>query len=261
MIAGDDITLGAEDVIRNTRQTLAAYDDGVFGVSEVQAAALASWRDVKNRIAETNVLSPFNLTINEFVQIGRDKFGDPKFTELVQRIEVESLLKCQMLICGFDQNLIPSLLVCDDDHPCSDYTRADFMAIGSGHTAAISSLAFHNYTRERTVAEAVYQVCAAKFMAERSGAAGVGRDTLVLCLDETGRKKWIFKGHIEMIRALWEREGQPRIPPTNQIVDTIEPILKHQKWIREAGPLPPRATKRSPRHAKRGRKRQPPSRA
>jgi hypothetical protein len=229
MIAGEDITRGVEDVIRDARATLSAYGNEPFGIAEVQAAVLGAWRDAQNRLATSMVLGPFGLTLQDFLKAGRSKFGDAKFSELTERIQIESLLKCQMLICGFDQNNIPGLFVCDDEIRCADFTRADFTAVGSGHPAATSSLAFHGYTRDVTLAEAVYQVCAAKFMAEKS--LGVGSETLVLCLGEDGKTKWIFKSHIKQIRTIWERDGRPRMPTKDVIAQTIQPILDHQEWV------------------------------
>jgi hypothetical protein len=111
-----------------------------------------------------------------------------------------------------------------------DRTRADFAAIGSGNTAALASLSVDDYNRQRHLAEAVYHVCAAKFMAEASRAPGVGKATLVLCMRPDGKTKWIFKTHIEWIRRCWDEHGRPRVPSDEQIEQVIQPILTQQEW-------------------------------
>ena len=143
MIAGDDVTRGVEDVIRAARATLRVYDDTPPNILEVQAALIGAWRDTQNRLGENAVLNPFRATVDEFRRRGREQFGDAKFAELAERLQHESRLECQLLACGFDANKIPSLLVCEDDVLCRDFTRADFVAIGTGHTTAIANLAFH----------------------------------------------------------------------------------------------------------------------
>jgi len=227
MIAGDDITRGVEDVIRAARATLAAYEDEAPGVPEVRAALLGAWRDVQNQRAETAVLNPFRLTIEQFLHM-RKQLGTATFLELAEQIRLTSKLECQLLACGFDKNKVPALLVCADDSGCRDFTRADFVAIGSGDTSAVATLAFQRYTRQSSVAAAIYHVCAAKFMSE--GAPGVGAQTLVLCLNEDGRTKWIFKTHVEQIRKLWEEHGRPKTPADSRIAETMAPILQQQPW-------------------------------
>ncbi|MBA2303174.1 MAG: hypothetical protein H0W08_11125 [Acidobacteria bacterium] len=156
MIAGDDVTRGVESVIRDTRATLAVYDNTPPNVPEVQAVLVGAWRDTQNRIGQNLVLNPFRATVDEFRKRGRQQFGDAKFAELAERLQHESRLECQLLACGFDANKIPALLVCDDEFLCRDFTRADFVAIGTGHTTAIANMAFHEYTREVDVESAMY---------------------------------------------------------------------------------------------------------
>jgi hypothetical protein len=228
MIAGDDVTAGVEDVIRDARLALAEYAEDSPGIVEVQGAILGAWRNVQTHKAEIAVLNPFGLGMSEFTQTGRKRFGTATFLEMAERMRVVSKVDAQLLVCGFDNNQVPALLVCEDDVGCRDYTRADFVAIGSGHTSAIANLAFHGYTRECGIESAVYQVCAAKFMAER--APGVGSNTLVLCLRDDGTTKWIFKSHLQMIRDFWAEHGRPRNPTNDRVAATITPILEQQKW-------------------------------
>jgi hypothetical protein len=222
MIAGDDITSGVEDVIRSVRATLHAYG-GAVSSEQVQGTLAGAWRDAQNRLAETAVLNPFRMTINQFMQVGRAQFGEAKFIELVGSIQAESKLRCQLLACGFDENKIPSLLACDDASGCHDFTRAGYLAIGSGQSSALASLAFNGYRRETNLSTAIYQACSAKFMSER--ALGVGHQTLVVCLREDGSTCWIFGRGLDRIRKLWESEGRPRVPAEEKIVEAVAPLI------------------------------------
>ena len=102
------------------------------------------------------------------------------------------------------------------------------MAIGSGDAQALASLAFDDFDRLCDLNQGIYQVCVAKFMAER--AIGVGKETMVLCLNEDGKTRWIFKRHIEQIRDLWKNEGRSRQPSQASMNSTIGPILTQQEW-------------------------------
>ena len=151
-----------------------------------------------------------------------------KFSDLANQLANASRLDGFLLVCGFDDKNMPAILVCGDDG-CAEFTRVGFAAIGSGDMQALASLAFHDWDRLWSVDKAIYQVCAAKFMAEKTN--GVGDQTIVLCLREDGKTKWIFKRHVEMIRKLWEKEGSPRIPSDEHLKATIEPILRQQQWL------------------------------
>jgi 20S proteasome alpha/beta subunit len=227
MMAGDDISM-VDDVIRNTRETLAVIGDDPT-ISQVQAALFGAWRDAQNKLAEAKVLNAYRLTVPQFLNVGRQKFGESHFVTLANEIAVASTLGCQLLVAGFNGKDVPNLFVTEDG-ALRDRTRADCAAIGSGHTAALASLSVDSYTRECGWARAVYSVCAAKFMAEASRAPGIGKTTIVLCMLPSGRTKWIFKRQIEIIRKLWEEQGRPRVPPEKLVVETIGQILKQQDW-------------------------------
>jgi hypothetical protein len=226
MLAGADITTGAEEVIRDVRATLAVYG-AAPKLAEVQSAVLGAWRDVKNRIGRSAVLDPFRLEVNEFIRIGRERFGDVKFLELVGELQAKSRLNFELAAFGFDERTIPALLTFDDEG-FQDFTRGGYIAIGSGNASAMASLAFHEYKRECSLNAAIYQVCAAKFMAEK--ADGVGPATMVTCLREDGRTCWLFGVAIDRIRKLWEQRTRPRLPGVTEIDKVIVPIIEELGW-------------------------------
>jgi len=143
MVAGDDITVGAEDVIREVHDTLAAYGpENNPTLLQVKSALLGAWRETQNRVGASAVLNPLGLTFREFLKTGREKLGEVLFVDLARQLEVASRLQCQLLVCGFDDRRRAHFLALDDDSGCRDFTRNRFLAIGSGHTSALSESRF-----------------------------------------------------------------------------------------------------------------------
>ena len=101
MVAGDDIT-PTEPMIRLFRAALA--DIELPSVTRVEEAVRASWRAVKNQIAETHILSPFGISMETFVKKGRGLFGDVKFSDMCALINQAAELPCELLVHGFDHN-------------------------------------------------------------------------------------------------------------------------------------------------------------
>jgi len=226
MMAGDDITK-IEEVVSKTRETLSKHKKSP-SIAQTRMALRRAWRDVQNEIGAAAVLNPFALDVPAFVKEGKKKFGEAKFFDLASQLTQASRVECVLLVCGFDDTNRPALLVCNDEWGCRDYSRGNYIAIGSGQSQALASLAFHDYDSLCSLDQAIYHVCVAKFMAEKS--LGSGKETMVLCLHEDGKTKWLFKRAIEPIRKLWEQEGRPRVPSSDKIATAIRPILNRLEW-------------------------------
>jgi hypothetical protein len=265
MVAGDDITVGAEDVIREAHDTLAAYgSENNPTLLQVKSALLGAWRETQNRVGAAAVLNPLGLTLPVFLKTGRDKLGDVLFLDLARQLEIASRLQCQLLVSGFDDRGHAHFLALDDDAGCRDFTRNGFLSIGSGHTSALASLAFHDYDPTCAIELAIYQVCAAKFMSER--APGVGKKTHVFLQHGDGSQHWVAPESIAAIRALWEKSGCPKTPDTREIVSVTDENVKANTWLMPSRErlkikklLSPPTAPRSLRLTTRGRKRPPPS--
>jgi hypothetical protein len=116
---------------------------------------------------------------------------------------------------------MPQLWVVADDQytatPLSDdRTAAQYAAIGTGAEKAAFILSLFGATAAQTVAEALYQACAATFFAE--DADGVNRRT---------RAYILRPGHLDLrpmsllntIRRTWREQGQ--LPMPREIVEQI----------------------------------------
>jgi hypothetical protein len=188
MIAGDDITRGIEDVIRDVRLTLKEQGD-LHSAEQLRSAVIGAWRDNQNVRGAAVVLNAFRMTVADFMERGRDKFPPDMYAELLTRLQTESRLESRLLICGFNDHKVPWLFACDDDSPWHDFTRGGYVAVGSGASLTLTALTVQRYKRENNLYAAIYQLCAAKFAAESD--PYVGRDTIVLCFRDDGKFCWI----------------------------------------------------------------------
>lgn len=227
MLAGDDISIGVESVTRNAAATLAAYDSPPT-VLQVRGALLGAWRDVQNEVGTALVLNAFRTDAVSFRKNGRKEFGDAKFIELAGELQRASRLGCSLLAYGFDEQKIPTLLVCEDDTGCRDFSRVGYIAIGSGGPTAIGMLAMQNYQTSCNLNTAIYQVCCAKFAAEK--ATDVGRKTLVVCLRRDGRTCFVSDKSLDPIRQLWEQHGRPRPVDADVLGTHIAPLVAASQW-------------------------------
>lgn len=213
MLAGDDIH-PAETIIRELRRSLNEYSTPTL--NEVETCIRSSWQTVKNRIAETQVLSPYGMDTETFVHEGREMFGDIGFAELRARIERASELSCELLLAGFDEFDKGTLLMVVHPGEPVNFTRLGFAAIGSGRDSAIASLMWEPSHKSYHSTEAsIYRVGAAKFMAET--ALGVGKDTTIFGLKSDGSSFALSIRETDVVRGLWEKEGRPKIPTPSKL--------------------------------------------
>ena len=212
MLAGMNAA-SATPIIEATK----AVTGGVAAPSRslIERAFVAAVHAEQIKRVEASVLSPYNLTIDEFVKTGLKDFGPEAFADLRQQIEHVDI-GCEFLVFGFDEQQKPHIFHVGARGLVEDQTRTGFWAIGSGEYAAISALSFHDYSFRLGIAEATYYVCMAKFMAER---ADLGQQTEMGYMNPDGS---VFKIDAAVVRAIWEAEGKPQIP-TN-LVDRMPPL-------------------------------------
>jgi hypothetical protein len=212
----------------------------------VEQAFISVVHDHLVKRIEASILSPYNLTLNEFVKTALKDMGPEAFADLRQQVERVDL-GGEFLVFGFDERDHPHIFHIKERGVVEDYSRAGFWAIGSGDLAAISALVFHDYKVELGLAEAAYYVCMAKFMAER---AELGRDTDVGYMKSDGS---VYTIDAAEVRRIWEADGAPRIPANlASRMPPFSPLPSFQP--KPTGP----PIRKSP---KRDRPRRPPSRA
>jgi ATP-dependent protease HslVU (ClpYQ) peptidase subunit len=203
-------------ILRTVRQELSGKD---ASYDEVERAVVKAYRE-RLETEETNtVLGRYGLTMERFLTDGLQRFGPSEFSRILQKTEQISLgaSGLEFLVAGYDAKGNPHIFSVTDPGRVENHNVTGFWAIGSGQNAALASLFFHSYNRRMPLQEALYHVCAAKFMAEK--ASDVGETTSVLILsasvnDSSGALRMDVSEFqsVEAVKKIWKSEGRPRIP-------------------------------------------------
>ena len=186
------------------------------GAATQREAITAFKQGYKSYIAEVAadiVLAPFDLDIKEFKKSGKKIFTDEIFNSLSHKIESEKekLNSSQFIGYGFDgQGEAHVFLVL---WPGIGKTRdkPGFACIGAGADAAAFTLYSLGQTVNCNLYETIYNLCAAKFAAEKVQ-IGIGRDTYLYARKRGSSMFTTPIDFVPRIRAAWEKDGGPKIP-------------------------------------------------
>lgn len=202
MFAGSDVG-NAPALLANISGAL----DGVLDATRKQVEKLFrdEYRAALEQRIESLVLSPYKLTVNEFVRTGSKRFTSEVFARLcLDMAAVE--VPYEFLVFGFDEKRTPHLFRVLKGGLIDDCRAIGFWAIGSGDAAAVHHMFFHEFSTALPLRTTAYYACAAKYFAER---ASLGERTHVACLMKDGRIIGIDE---KQIRKLWQRSGRSRVP-------------------------------------------------
>lgn len=210
MMCGDDIA-HIWPVIQAANDRLVEIKADSLTSEAVGRAFANAYQYVRRAHAQDQVLSHFDVTIEQFRSNGPSIFGD-SYREVagdLTRID----LGCQFLLAGFDRDGDGHILEIDNPGIVRNHDPVGFWAIGSGAQSALGILFFHSVRGDLPLSRVLYHICEAKFMAE--SAIGVGRHTTVRVLTHDS-KEWdhseLTEDLIDNIRRVWEFEGKPRVP-------------------------------------------------
>lgn len=163
-----------------------------------------TFQDVLRKKIEDELLSPYGLTREQFIQNGRQHFGDELFAKMLYQIN-EMGLGTEFLVGNPE-----SLMSIRDPGVVRFHNHLGFHAIGSGATIAIASL-MENFDMNGSIADISYRLLEAKFRGE--SALGVGPKTMFTLIDLNGT---VFEGlnadSCEKIRKIWQEKGRPPTP-------------------------------------------------
>lgn len=127
-------------------------------------------------------------------------------------------------MAGFDKGKVPHVFTIEDPGIYANYDSLGFWAIGSGNQQALSSIAFASVDTNPTIEKTIYDLCAAKFMAESAEGVGLGTSIVIY---EFGQDHQTYGDEsLEKIRNSWEQFGKPRRP------EGIENLIKRLPKIR-----------------------------
>jgi ATP-dependent protease HslVU (ClpYQ) peptidase subunit len=167
------------------------------------------------------VLSPFDMTMEEFKKEGLKMFGEREFSRLAKTLEDAAYQYTdQILVTGWGKSAFATMLYQVDAQGDRDAKYEGIAAIGSGRNVALSTLLLLGQSRHRSLVETIYNVAAAKFSSEKSYEQGVGQSTLMYIQwkrtkeDQEGGPVGLFLQDfdIDKLREIWEEYGKPRFP-------------------------------------------------
>jgi hypothetical protein len=187
-----------------------------------------------SNLATSQILGRYKLSMEEFLEKGRKRFGQDLFDSLVANIE-RVKLQCQFLVCGFDgPPEYPFAHIFTVKNPGYVEDRSltpGYWAIGNGDYAAMSTLGFFQQNLHRSLGTTYYNVMSAKFMAEKA-THEVGEKSLYWQLGSEGMEE--ADGGLEIyIRSLWEILGKPAAP--EWFLNDLDAVLKSRSASKELG--------------------------
>jgi len=209
MFAGD--VTAAIDVIRAIRAKLGSWRESHKNkaLDEVMLASVAAYQGQLRKEAENQVLGRYGLSMAEFLNDGRNKFGDEHFRYLCGEIE-KVTLDLELLIYGYDEFRRPHIFTLLFPGVVRNFEEVGFWAIGIGQKSALSSLMFQSQNLNTPLGLTIYHVLEAKFMAE--SAYSIGKETFLCVYDRDWKCRYLMPSQLAMIRKRWNEEGKPRIP-------------------------------------------------
>lgn len=210
MYAGDDVSPCAP-ILRLIRADLSIEKRPL--VERVKRSFEEMYQLYLSNLATSLYLGRYRMSMAEFLQKGKKRFGADIFDTLhanIQRVR----LQCQFLVCGFDGSPnvgLAHIFTVRNPGVIEDRTNAPgYWAIGNGAFAAMSTLGFYQQNFVKSLGATYYNVMAAKFMAEKA-TNEVGEHSFEWQLGKDGKEP--VDGGLEVyIRAIWDKQGKPRIP-------------------------------------------------
>jgi hypothetical protein len=225
MTAGDD-TEHIDAILNRTRALLSRKIEHKTP-EEVAVELVQAYSERLQELITLRVLSRYRFTPNTFRDHGKKRLTASVYNALASRIAAIKI-RLSFLVCGFDRSGVGHILGIHGEEPAVSYDKLGYWAIGDGASMALASLGFFNHRPrlggELSLEECLYQVCAAKFMAESIGT--VGRQThIAIYGPEDGVVRFVYLSDLETIRKAWDDEGAQRVP--SNILNKIPGMLVH----------------------------------
>lgn len=158
MSAGSDVS-PIPPIVRHVRQILAdkTGSNGKFIETKipldlVTGAFERAYQEYLSHLATSLVLGRWQLTMQEFLDTGRKRFGADDFDAMWAQIQ-EVRLRCQLLVAGFDDQDEPHIFLVKNPGVIESKDNIGYFAIGNGDFAAMSMLGFLKHNHLKSVEE------------------------------------------------------------------------------------------------------------
>ena len=181
------------------------------------------------------LLLPYGIDMNTFMT-EKERFTEHRWDEISRQIiDYADTYDPKLILCGWGEygkaTGMPSLFSADRDG-VQNHNKTGFCVAGTGGPAAQAALSFYHYTKQYSLADAIYCVAAAGFSSERS--AGVGRIRAIYIAAKGGMKESFFiqTDQLGKIRSLWESKN-PQHPPADATM-CVREILNNRQPAMES---------------------------
>jgi len=229
LFAGEDIA-PVMPIVRRASKKLAEIlpsredEEERFSLEEVTQAMESGYQEFLSDICRAKVLSRWDFkTIKEFREHGRKQFGADEFDRMCMRID-EMRLKVTFLVCGIDEDGAPHIFTVSNPGVVEVRDEPGYWAIGNGGPAAMSLMSYFRQSIIKTLPETIYNVFAAKLMAQ--SASDVGENSFLWRLTKDGWDQGFpaFE-HFQLVDKAWNEGGKPYVP--RDALDEIKELLKN----------------------------------
>jgi hypothetical protein len=219
LFAGNPANFG---MISEELSDISVSDPNALLRPRITKTVLEAYRKLRAQVSSFEVLSPFNVTMEEFKATGLECFGEEFHGDMLRRISQASLqFSEQLIMTGW--GLSPYSATIYEIGPWGDmfHEASGFTAIGSGSQMAKTMLLLLGQARHRSLAETIFNVACAKFSSEKSADLDVGKMTSMFVSRKRTEQddaklpcgEFISPDDIQKLRSLWESHLKPRIPP------------------------------------------------
>jgi 20S proteasome alpha/beta subunit len=223
MFSGDDIS-SVIPILRNVDDNMQGDDQQKL--ENVSGYFADAYKRQLNRQSESEILGPLGMSLEEFRTKGLKQLGAEVFGRLLYDIQ-NVRLSLELLVCGYDADAdgdkTPHIFTVSNPGSVNYVDLAAFWAIGSGQTSALGHLFnLHTPPKYKSLPDAMYCACEAKFHAE--SAPGVGEATTALVLKADGSRFLMRTDALTEIRRAWKSCSTPDVPAA--LEGRLEKIVK-----------------------------------
>jgi hypothetical protein len=226
----------ASAIISEAKHRLYPFDKKLM-LDVVQRIMSESYHFVRSQQAFDRHIAQFGYkSLEEFRRKGAEEFGPEVFGKWLEKID-DFDLGVQLLVVGYDDPVYVEtadflrprhILTVENPGTVENRDIAGFDVIGSGSVPALNALSVPEGIRSSYIADVVYLLCEAKFLAE--GVHGIGNATTVEVFGPNGKSVNLQQTDVEQMRALWKERQREYVP------DQVSEILRDK--FKEIDPFP-----------------------
>jgi ATP-dependent protease HslVU (ClpYQ) peptidase subunit len=190
---------------------------------KVQGTIKAAFRKFVANYSSFELLSPFDMTLDEFKREGLTSLGQSTHDDLSSKIRTKAqYIQEQLLVTGWGYAPHSAMLYEVGAYGDQNHSYSGIAAIGSGARVAQSNLLMLGQSRDCTLATTIFNVAMAKFASEKSQDLDVGQRTAIYVStkatpaqsDDPKRlhAKPLLQEEISSLRTVWDDHVRPRMP-------------------------------------------------